>query len=79
MQEYRGNMQPVRQMASPVTNGGYHGYDDDTEVMSKELRAAQVHGQIHNDEGLVRKPTRLDALPPVTGKRPKKKRGFDPL
>ena len=78
MQEIRGSIQPMRHVASPVTNGnhgGYHGYEDNMEPMSKDLRAAQVHGQIHNDEGMVRKPTRLDALPPVTGKRSKKKKG----
>ncbi|XP_005106603.1 kinesin-like protein KIF17 isoform X2 [Aplysia californica] len=78
MQEIRGTIRPMRQANSPVTNG-YHGYEDEDDMMSKDLRAAQVHGQIHNDE-VVRKPTRLDALPAVTGRKSRKKKGgLDPL
>ena len=63
------NIQPVQKI--PVTNG-YRGSHSE-EPMSRDLKAAQVHGQIMNDEGITRKPTRLEALPSV-GKKSKKKR-----
>lgn len=49
--------------------------------VSKELRAAQVHGQVMNDD-VIRRPVRLGALPAVgvMGKKPKKKKGgLDPF
>lgn len=66
---------PVNQ---PVTNG-YSNHDD----VSNGLRAAQVHGALIETDNLVRRPTRLEALPTVGGqggKKSKKKRnGLDPL
>jgi hypothetical protein len=50
--------------------------------MSNGLRAAAVHGQLISQENdpMVRKPTRLDALQPIGGKRGKKKRNeLEPL
>lgn len=63
------NIQPAN--AVPTTNG-YRGSLGD-EPISRDLKAAQVHGQIMNDEGITRKPMRLEALPGV-GKKSKKKR-----
>ena len=63
------NIQPAHNIS--VTNG-YRGNHSD-EPISRDLKAAQVHGQIMNDEGITRKPTRLEALPSV-GKKSKKKR-----
>ncbi|KAK7480414.1 hypothetical protein BaRGS_00028333 [Batillaria attramentaria] len=76
----RTNMKEVRETfgitpQQPMTNG-FHNDD-----VSKGLRAAQVHGQLMNDEP-IRRPMRLDALPAVNagGKKSKKKRGgLDPL
>ena len=78
MQEVRSTIRgPSIPVASPITNGFHpHARMNDDPPMSQELRAAQVHGQIHSDE-LVRKPTRLDALPAVapSGKKSRKKKG----
>ena len=63
------NIQPAHNL--PATNG-YRGSLGD-EPISRDLMAAKVHGQIMNDEGITRKPTRLEALPSV-GKKSKKKR-----
>lgn len=58
-----------------MTNG--HKTDD---PMSKGLRAAAVHGQLLQEDTMVRKPTRLDALPSVNSKKGKKKKNsLDPL
>lgn len=58
-----------------MTNG--HMTDD---PMSKGLRAAAVHGQLLQEDTMVRKPTRLDALPSVNSKKGKKKKNsLDPL
>ncbi|XP_048779621.1 kinesin-like protein KIF17 isoform X3 [Ostrea edulis] len=58
-----------------MTNG--HMNDD---PMSSGLRAAAVHGQLLQEDTMVRKPTRLDALPSVnTKKGRKKKNALDPL
>ncbi|GFS24814.1 kinesin-like protein [Elysia marginata] len=79
MQEVRSTIRgPSLPISSPATNG-YHPHAarlSEEPPMSQELRAAQVHGQIHSDE-LVRKPTRLDALPAVapSGKKSRKKKG----
>ena len=59
----------------PTTNG-FHGNMKD-EPISRDLKAAQVHGQIMNDEGLVRKPMRLEALPGLGKKSKKKKNNYD--
>ena len=78
----RTNMSEVKQSihkppSMPVTNGfGKH------DSMSNGLRAAAVHGQLISQENdpMVRKPTRLDALQPIGGKRGKKKRNeLEPL
>ena len=67
-------------MPAPASKPMTNGFHDDG--ASSGLRAAQVHGQLMNDEA-VRRPTRLDALPalgPVGGKKNKKKRGgLDPF
>ena len=42
-----------------------------------QLRAAAVHGQFTNEEMPARKPMRLDALPPPSGKTRKKKKGYN--
>lgn len=75
----RTNMKEVRDSlaitSQPVTNG-FHSSD-----VSSGLRAAQVHGQLMNDEP-IRRPMRLESLPAVNpgGKKSKKKRGgLDPL
>ncbi|XP_078333667.1 osmotic avoidance abnormal protein 3-like isoform X3 [Crassostrea virginica] len=58
-----------------MTNG--HMSED---PMSKGLRAAAVHGQLMQEDTMVRKPTRLDALPSVNTKKGKKKKNaLDPL
>ncbi|KAK3101727.1 hypothetical protein FSP39_005895 [Pinctada imbricata] len=66
--------------ASPrmVTNGHYGNRD---EPMSSGLKAAAVHGQLLQEDNMVRRPTRLDALPALgAGKKGKKKKGgLDPL
>ena len=59
----------------PTTNG-FHGNMKE-EPISRGLKAAQVHGQIMNDEGIVRKPMRLEALPSVGKKSKKKKNNYD--
>ncbi|CAG5132664.1 unnamed protein product, partial [Candidula unifasciata] len=68
MQDVRSTIRSSLSLGSPAVNG-YHNYED---TISKDLRAAQVHGQLHNDE-IMRKPVRLDALPSVTGKKSRKK------
>lgn len=67
------NIQP--QTTLPMNNGflGRNSLVDMDEPMSSGLKAAKVHGQILNDEGVVRKPARLQALGPV-GKKEKKKK-----
>ncbi|KAH9518828.1 Kinesin-like protein kif17 [Bulinus truncatus] len=72
MQDVRNSLRPSVPSHTLASNGSY--LDDD---ISSDLRAAQVHGQIHSDE-FVRKPTRLDALPSVSSKKSrKKKNGID--
>ncbi|KAK3601966.1 hypothetical protein CHS0354_020727 [Potamilus streckersoni] len=64
---------------NPLPNGYSKGGLGE-EPISKGLRAAQVHGQVMNDDGMVRKPTRLDALPavsPIGKKSRKKKNAYD--
>ena len=68
------NIQPANKTL-PTTNG-YNGNFKD-EPISRGLKAAQVHGQIMNDEGMVRKPMRLEALPSVGKKSKKKKNNYD--
>lgn len=69
MHDVRTSMRPTMPLSSPTING-YHVTD---EPISKDLRAAQVHGQLYSDE-MVRKPVRLDALPSMAGKKSRKKR-----
>ncbi|XP_059138921.1 kinesin-like protein KIF17 isoform X2 [Physella acuta] len=69
MQEVRGSLRP----SVPGSNSNMHNFQFDEDPVSKDLRAAQVHGQLHIDE-MIRKPTRLDALPSVSNKKPRKKR-----
>ncbi len=53
---------------------GSAGSNASTFSDAEQLRAAQVHGQISNqEEPLVRKPTRLESLPPPGAKSAKKK------
>ncbi|XP_071104512.1 osmotic avoidance abnormal protein 3-like isoform X1 [Haliotis cracherodii] len=65
------NMREIRD--SYASNG--NSFSRAEEPVSRELRAAQVHGQLHSDEGVFRRPSRLDALPTVSGKKSKKKKG----
>lgn len=69
MQEVRGSLRP----SVPGSNSNIHNFQFDDDPVSKDLRAAQVHGQLHIDE-MIRKPTRLDALPSVSNKKSRKKR-----
>lgn len=68
------NIQP--QTTLPMSNGfmGRNSLVDMDEPMSSGLKAAKVHGTVLNDEGVVRKPARLQALGPVGKKEKKKKR-----
>ncbi|XP_055901173.1 osmotic avoidance abnormal protein 3-like [Biomphalaria glabrata] len=73
MQDIRNSLRQPGSLHSTTANGMNYLEED----VSSDLRAAQVHGQIHSDE-LVRKPTRLDALPSVSNKKSrKKKNGID--
>ncbi|XP_052064068.1 osmotic avoidance abnormal protein 3-like isoform X4 [Mytilus californianus] len=69
MSEVKHSIQKTAPM--PASNGfGKH------DQMSSGLRAAAVHGQLISQENdpLVRKPTRLETLQPIGGKKGKKKR-----
>ena len=69
------NIQPQSNLVSTNGYGRSNGGGYSEPPMSKELKAAQVHGQIMNDDGIMRKPTRLQALQPVsTSKKSKKKK-----
>ena len=62
-----------------MTNGHHLNRD---EPMSSGLKAAAVHGQLLQEDNMLRRPTRLEALPSVTGankKGRKKKNALDPL
>ncbi|XP_052227615.1 kinesin-like protein KIF17 isoform X2 [Dreissena polymorpha] len=70
------NIQP--QAMLPVSNGlGRNSLTSMDEPVSNGLKAAQVHGQIMNDEGMVRKPGRLQALDTRGKKEKKKKKNVD--
>ena len=46
-------------------------------TVSRELRAAQVHGQLTSDDALVRRPVRLESLSSTSSKKSRKKRGTE--
>ncbi|KAL4224903.1 Kinesin-like protein kif17 [Mactra antiquata] len=74
MSEVKKSYNIQSQSTLPVNNGlGRNSLTGMDEPMSSGLKAAKVHGQILNDEGVLRKPTRLQALNPV-GKKEKKKK-----
>ncbi len=60
---------------SPRNAGGW-----EEEPSSEQLRAAAVHGQFPNEDFLMRKPTRLDAIQPLgapSAKSKKKKKQYN--
>lgn len=70
------NMQP--QTTAPATNGfGRNSLPGMDEPMSSGLKAAQVHGQVLQDDVVMRKPMRLEALNPIGKKEKKKKKNYD--
>lgn len=70
------NIQP--QTNAPVTNGfARNSLTGMEEPVSKGLKAAQVHGQVMQDDTVIRKPMRLEALNPIGKKDKKKKKNYD--
>ncbi|XP_067655416.1 osmotic avoidance abnormal protein 3-like [Haliotis asinina] len=69
-----GNKISMREIRESYGTNG-NAFTRTEEPMSRDLRAAQVHGQLHNDDAVLRRPSRLDALPTVSGKKSKKKKG----
>jgi len=74
MVEVKKSYNIVPQAAPGMANGARHSRAGLDEPVSNGLKAAQVHGQIMNDEGLMRKPMRLQALDPRDVKKEKKKK-----
>lgn len=78
MTEVKKSYNLQSQTALPVTNGfGRNSLPGVDEPMSNGLKAAQVHGQVLQDDGVMRKPMRLEALNPIGKKDKKKKKNFD--
>lgn len=70
--------QSIQKTQPPPMSNGFGKVDP----MSSGLRAAAVHGQLisQDNDSMVRKPTRLEALQPIGGRKGKKKRNeLEPL
>ncbi len=75
---FRNSSPGTPQMNGSVSPGSWHGQE---EANPDHLRAAAVHGTmpVPSDDVLMRKPTRLDALPPASAKPKKKKKGYNTM